>query len=135
MPFSDPVWPDIIERLERGGKEVVLSTLAAPATVRERRAVEELCADGRLVEINDITAQVSAAVVEQSAATQEIARSVQEAAQGTAAVDENITGVTAAAGETGAAAEVVRTAADSLVGQSQALRGEVESFLDAVRAA
>jgi len=56
MPFSDPAWPDIIERLERGGKEVVLSTLAAPSTVRERRAVEELCADGRLVEINDITA-------------------------------------------------------------------------------
>ncbi len=56
MPFSDPVWPDIIERLERGGKEVVLSTLAAPSTVRERRAVEELCADGRLVEINDVTA-------------------------------------------------------------------------------
>ncbi|GLS32268.1 Collagenase-like protease, PrtC family [Mesorhizobium albiziae] len=56
MPFSDPVWPEIIERLERGGKEVVLSTLAAPATVRERKAVEELCSDGRLVEINDITA-------------------------------------------------------------------------------
>jgi collagenase-like PrtC family protease len=56
MPFSDPAWPDIIERLERGGKEVVLSTLAAPATTRERRAVEDLCADGRLVEINDITA-------------------------------------------------------------------------------
>jgi collagenase-like PrtC family protease len=56
IPFSDPAWPDIIERLERGGKEVALSTLAAPATVRERRAVEELCADGRLVEINDITA-------------------------------------------------------------------------------
>jgi collagenase-like PrtC family protease len=56
MPFSDPAWPDIIERLERGGKEVVLSTLAAPSTLRERRAVEELCTDGRLVEINDITA-------------------------------------------------------------------------------
>ncbi len=56
MPFSDPVWPELIERLERGGKEVVLSTLAAPATTRERRAVEELCGDDRLVEINDITA-------------------------------------------------------------------------------
>ena len=56
MPFSDPVWPDIIERLERAGKEVVLSTLAAPATVRERKSIAELCADGRLVEINDITA-------------------------------------------------------------------------------
>ena len=56
MPFSDPVWPEIIERLEQGGKEVVLSTLAAPATVRERKAIAELCADGRLVEVNDITA-------------------------------------------------------------------------------
>lgn len=56
MPFSDKAWPDVIERLERGGKEVVISTLAAPATVRERKAVEELCADSRLVEINDMTA-------------------------------------------------------------------------------
>lgn len=56
MPFSDPVWPDVIERLERGGKEVVLSTLAAPATVRERKSLQELCGDTRLVEINDISA-------------------------------------------------------------------------------
>lgn len=56
MPFSDPVWPEVIERLERGGKEVVLSTLAAPTTTRERRAIAELCADSRLVEINDVTA-------------------------------------------------------------------------------
>jgi methyl-accepting chemotaxis protein len=85
--------------------------------------------------INDITAQVSAAVVEQSAATQEIARSVQEAAQGTASVDENITGVTRAADLTGAAASEVRAAADSLGDRSQALKGEVESFLEAVRVA
>jgi methyl-accepting chemotaxis protein len=85
--------------------------------------------------INDITSQVSAAVVQQSAATQEIARSVQEAALGTASVDENITGVTHAADLTGAAASEVREAADGLAGQSQALRGEVESFLEAVRVA
>jgi methyl-accepting chemotaxis protein len=85
--------------------------------------------------INEITAQVSAAVVEQSAATQEIARSVQEAAQGTASVDENITGVTHAADLTGAAASEVRGAADGLAERSQALRGEVESFLEAVRVA
>lgn len=56
MPFSDPAWPEIIERLERAGKTVILSTLAIPATVRERKAVAELCADDRLVEINDLTA-------------------------------------------------------------------------------
>ncbi|MCO5164055.1 MAG: U32 family peptidase [Mesorhizobium sp.] len=61
MPYSDPVWPDIIERLERGGKEVVISTLSAPATVRERRGVEELCTDERLLEINDVTALPSRA--------------------------------------------------------------------------
>jgi len=55
MPFSDPAWPAIIERLERGGKEVVLSTLAAPATVRERRSIVDLCGDERLVEINDVS--------------------------------------------------------------------------------
>jgi collagenase-like PrtC family protease len=56
MPFSQPVWPEIIERLERGGKEVALSTLAAPATTRERRSIEDLCTDERLVEVNDVTA-------------------------------------------------------------------------------
>jgi collagenase-like PrtC family protease len=56
MPFSHPLWPEIIERLERGGKEVVLSTLAAPATTRERRSIADSCADERLVEINDVTA-------------------------------------------------------------------------------
>lgn len=85
--------------------------------------------------INEITAQVSAAVVEQSAATQEIARSVQEAALGTQSVDENITGVTHAADLTGAAASEVRGAADGLAERSQALKGEVESFLEAVRVA
>lgn len=56
LPFSDPVWPDVIERLERAGKEVVLSTLAAPANVRESKVVRELCQDARMVEINDLTA-------------------------------------------------------------------------------
>jgi len=56
MPFSDPAWPDVIERLEQAGKEVVLSTLATPMTVRERRSIADLCGDSRLVEINDVTA-------------------------------------------------------------------------------
>lgn len=56
MPFSDPVWPELIERLERAKKEVVLSTLATPTTTRERRSIEDLCGNDRLIEINDITA-------------------------------------------------------------------------------
>lgn len=56
MPFSDPVWPDLIEMLEDAGKEVVLSTLAMPATPRERKSVLETCRAEHLVEINDMTA-------------------------------------------------------------------------------
>ena len=56
MPFSDPVWPEVIERLEAAGKEVVLSALALPATVRERQAIADLCGGERLAEVNDITA-------------------------------------------------------------------------------
>lgn len=55
MPFSDRVWPELIGMLEDAGKEVVLSTLALLATPRERRSVLEICRDGHLVEINDLT--------------------------------------------------------------------------------
>jgi collagenase-like PrtC family protease len=56
MPFSDEVWPEVIERLEAAGKEVVLSTLALPANERERKSIAALCEDTRLIEINDVTA-------------------------------------------------------------------------------
>ncbi len=55
-PFTDAVWPDAIERLDAAGKEVVFSTLALPATTRERKTVADLCRDEHLVEINDVTA-------------------------------------------------------------------------------
>jgi len=55
-PFTDAAWPDAIERLEAAGKEVVLSTLALPATARERKSIADLCRDERLIEVNDVTA-------------------------------------------------------------------------------
>lgn len=61
MPFSDPAWPAIMERLERAGKTVALATLALPSTVRERKSVEALCGSDLLVEINDLTALPSRA--------------------------------------------------------------------------
>lgn len=61
MPFTDGLWPAVIERLEAAGKEVVLSTLALPYNPRERKAVIDLCALGRLVEINDLTALAAVA--------------------------------------------------------------------------
>ena len=55
-PFTDAVWADAIERLEAAGKVAVLSTLALPASQRERKTVTDLCRDGTLVEMNDVTA-------------------------------------------------------------------------------
>lgn len=56
QPFSDPVWPRVIARLERAGKTVVVSTLALPATRRERSALADLADLGRQIEINDMSA-------------------------------------------------------------------------------
>lgn len=42
-PFFDPHYPEVIERLERAGKEVVLSTLAEVVLPRERTATTALC--------------------------------------------------------------------------------------------
>lgn len=48
-----------VERLERGGKEVVLSTLALVTLKRERRQIADLAADtAGLIEANDVTALV-----------------------------------------------------------------------------
>lgn len=85
--------------------------------------------------VNEIASSITAGVEEQGASTQEIASSIQQAAAGTQDVSSNIAGVTEAANETGAASNQVLSAADELTGQAKALRCEVDSFLEKVRAA
>ncbi|WP_417689442.1 ubiquinone anaerobic biosynthesis protein UbiV [Roseibium sp.] len=55
MPFTDKIWPDLIERLERGGKTVVLSTLAQPNTARERKTLRVQADYDLPIEINDMS--------------------------------------------------------------------------------
>lgn len=57
-PFFEADLPDIAERLERGGKCVVWSSLAEIMLKRERKATEGLCDgdDGREVEANNAAA-------------------------------------------------------------------------------
>lgn len=56
LPFYADRIPDAIERLERGGKKVVLTSLALVTLPRERRAAAALFDDeGPEVEINDLT--------------------------------------------------------------------------------
>ncbi|MBS0254628.1 MAG: U32 family peptidase [Proteobacteria bacterium] len=53
-PFFERHLPEVIERLERGGKTVVLSTLAEVVLPRERKMTTELCAQSDyLVEVNN----------------------------------------------------------------------------------
>ena len=59
---------------------------------------------------------------------------MQQAASGTSEIV-NVTGVSQAASETGAAANDVLGAAGELAKQAETLRGEVDGFLAAVRAA
>jgi methyl-accepting chemotaxis protein len=90
---------------------------------------------GTINRINQIVTATAAAVEEQGAATQEIARNVDEAARGTRDVNSNISSVTQAAGETGAAAGQVLGSAQDLARQSESLRAFVGRFVEEVRAA
>jgi collagenase-like PrtC family protease len=54
-PFHEPDLPATIERLERGGKAVILSSLAEVMLKRERKATEDLAAmEAPEVEINNV---------------------------------------------------------------------------------
>jgi len=85
--------------------------------------------------VYEISVSTAASVEEQEAATKEITRNVQQAAEGTHEVTANISGVTAAAEQTGAAATVVHNAAANLNSQAQALQKLVAKFLTDVKSA
>jgi collagenase-like PrtC family protease len=55
QPFFAEVLPNVIERLERAGKEVLLSSLALPTLRREIRHDAELLNGTHMVEINDVS--------------------------------------------------------------------------------
>ena len=85
--------------------------------------------------INAASSTIAAAVEEQGAATQEIARNATQTSLATAEVARNITGVQEAAEHSSSAASQVLAASRDLAHQSDALRNEVNKFLDTVRAA
>ena len=85
-------------------------------------------------EISDISTTISSAVEEQGVSTQEIARNVQQAARGTQDVNDNISSVNKSVGETGTAAGQVFGASQEMSRQAEGLRGEVDRFLQEIRA-
>jgi methyl-accepting chemotaxis protein len=103
------------------------------ATQESVGAIEEI--SGTIEKLSAISSTIAAAVEEQGAATQEISRNVQHAAQSTQQVSSNITDVQRGASETGSASSQVLSAAQSLSGDSNRLKLEVDKFLNSVRAA
>lgn len=87
-----------------------------------------------IANIDEISTTISAAVEEQGAATSEIARNVEQASSGTQQVSSNIQSVTVAAGETGEAANQIKSASTELSTQFETLQTEVANFLTTVRA-
>ncbi len=101
-----------------------------------QEAVAAIEAIGKTIgEIDEISTGIASAVEEQGAATQEIARNVEQASTGTREVTGSIAEVSQAANDTGAAATQIRDASSALSEQSERLRGEVDRFLEQVRAA
>jgi methyl-accepting chemotaxis protein len=95
--------------------------------------IQGICAT--ILQVNEISSSIAAAVGEQGAATQEIAASVQRAASGTNQVSQNITNVTTATTQTGEVAGIVLQSSDRLAGKLQKLQHEVSEFIAGVRAA
>jgi methyl-accepting chemotaxis protein len=87
-----------------------------------------------IASLQDVATTIASAVEEQTAATREIARNVEQAAAGTSEVDRNIASVSAAASETGHSAKDVLQAANQVASQADAMKMEVNSFLDGIRA-
>ncbi len=103
---------------------------ATDRTVSAIRRIAETVGDMR-----QTSTAIAAAVEEQGAATREIVRSAGDAASGTGCVTANIGEVSEAAMATRRAAAEVDAAATSLEAGSRDLEGEVEEFVERVRAA
>jgi methyl-accepting chemotaxis protein len=85
--------------------------------------------------ISEVSSAIAAAVEQQGAATQEIARNVQQSAQLATQVASEVTEVSHGSSETSSASGQVLTAAQSLAGESDRLKSQVDKFLNTVRAA
>lgn len=85
--------------------------------------------------MSEISTAIAAAIEEQNCSTREISANVMEAAKGTSEVTSNITEVSRSASSTGEASTALLTSAQSLSGESRALKGQVQHFLERVRAA
>lgn len=114
---------DIAAKLDAVGAAASSAIDATSAIIEEVRNIDQT------------TASIAAAMEEQSAAVSEISRATQEAAAGSTEVSRTIQNVASAIDRSEQEAAGVSAASDQLSQTSASLRGQVETFLDEVRAA
>jgi len=103
---------------------------ATQNTVRSIQSVAD-----KINKVSETAMAIASAVEQQGAATQEIARNVQEAAHGTEQVSATIGEVGLSAQQAGAAAAQVLAAAGQLRQNGDALKQQIDAFLQEMRAA
>lgn len=90
---------------------------------------------GDIIEkIDENTKMIADALQQQDSATKEISNNVQQASAGTSEISSSIVNVTHAAKESQGASSDVFSAATELSKQAESLRGEIQNFLNKVRA-
>ncbi|TBW35924.1 methyl-accepting chemotaxis protein [Siculibacillus lacustris] len=99
-----------------------------------REAVHSMAEiSGTIDRMNEVASGISAAVEEQSATTAEISRAVQGAAGGTRAVAATMAELEHDAGQTGRSAAGVATAVTLTAKEAEAMRREIDRFLEIIK--
>ncbi|MDE1147391.1 MAG: methyl-accepting chemotaxis protein [Azospirillaceae bacterium] len=111
-----------------------IRTLVGTIHSATQAAVGSMTDVSRVIDdVNAITVSIASAMEQQRAATAEIARNVDQAAQGAADVSTRMGSVNDSASRAGTAAGRLLTAADDLSRQSDAVNGNLNAFLTALR--
>ncbi len=89
---------------------------------------------GVILNVEEISSSIAAAMEQQNAATQEISSNIHQTAQGTQVVNDNVSAVSQATHATGEASNQVMSSAEQLSQQSNKLQSELTTFLAQIRA-
>ncbi|MEM6614928.1 MAG: methyl-accepting chemotaxis protein [Pseudomonadota bacterium] len=112
------------------GEQIGMIQTATETSVGSIRAISD-----QIASMDEVAAMIASAVEEQGSATQEIASNVQQASAGTDEVSQNIAEVREAAVQTGVASTEMQESASVVEKRVSVIRNEIETFLDAIRAA
>jgi len=125
-------------------KNLANQTSKATRQIEQQISEIQSATNDTLIEITNIVkdieyvasanASVSAAVEEQTAATNEIARNIEQASAGTSEVNHSIIDVSQGAKETDEAAENVKNSSKELASKADQLNNDVNAFMEKARA-